>query len=147
MATFSKTTALSSRKYISEQGISIPDSSKKNRFFGSHSSVFALEKQPKYPNFQSFVPLRNPLVAPFIETGPPASRKYVSEQGIAMLNWSKTFQTFSSYSSVFPLQKQPKNLNFRNFSLPENIYLNQARSFQINQTNFSFFGCTPAFLL
>ena len=86
MATFSKTTALSSRKYISEQGISIPDSSKKNRFFGSHSSVFALEKQPKYPNFQSFVPLRNPLVAPFIETGPPASRKYVSEQGIAMLN-------------------------------------------------------------
>ena len=86
MATFSKTTALSSRKYVSEQGISIPDLLKKHRFFGSHSSVFALEKQPKYPNFQSFVPLRNPLVAHFIETGPPASRKYVSEQGIAMLN-------------------------------------------------------------
>ena len=31
----------------------------------------------------------------------PASRKYVAEQGIAMPNGSKTFQTFRSHSSVF----------------------------------------------
>ena len=32
-----------------------------------------------------------------------------------MLNWSKTFQTFRSHSSVFNLEKLPNNLNFHSF--------------------------------
>ena len=57
MDTFDETSALSSRKYVSEQGMSIPDLSKKLRYFVLYSSVFALEKQPKN--------LRDPLVATF----------------------------------------------------------------------------------
>ena len=45
VATFSKRTALSSRNYVPEQGMSIPDLSKKLLFFEAHSSTFALEKQ------------------------------------------------------------------------------------------------------
>ena len=44
VATFSKRTALSSRNYVPEQGMS-KDLSKKLLFFEAHSSTFALEKQ------------------------------------------------------------------------------------------------------
>ena len=51
------------------------------------SSVFALEKQPKNLNFQSFfLPLNDPLMATFNETRAPTSRKYVAEVGILMPN-------------------------------------------------------------
>ena len=80
-----------------------------------HSSVFALEKQPEKVNFQSFLPLRNPLVASFNETRAPTSRKYVVEKGSAMSNWSKTFETFWSHSSVSALEKQPEKVNFLSF--------------------------------
>ena len=59
-----------------------------------------------------FLPLTDPLVATFSETRAPSSQKYVAEQGIVMLNSSKTFQTFWLHSSVFALEKQPKNLSF-----------------------------------
>ena len=70
-----------------------------------HSSVFALEKQPKNLNCQSFLPLKDPLVAAFNEARASNSRKNAAEQGIVMPNWSKTFQTFWSQSSVFALAK------------------------------------------
>ena len=57
--------------------------------------------------------MKQALVTTFNETGAPTSRKYVAEQGIVMANSSKTFQTFWSHSSVFALEKQPKNLNFQ----------------------------------
>ena len=84
VATFSQTSALSSRKYVSEQGMSI--------FFGLQSFVFAWEKLPKNLTFQSFLA--------------PTSRKYVAEQGIVIPNWSKTLQTFRPHSSVLALEKQ-----------------------------------------
>ena len=46
MATFNEMRAPTSRKYVVEQGILMPT--------WSHSSVFALEKQPKKLNSQSF---------------------------------------------------------------------------------------------
>ena len=58
------------------------------------------------------LPLKDPLVVTFNERRAPTSRKYVAEQGIVMPNWSKTCQTFWSQSSVFSLEKQPKNLKF-----------------------------------
>ena len=51
----------------------------------------------------------------FNETRAPTSRKHVSEKGIVMSNWSIRFQTFWLHSSVFPLDRQPKNLNFHSF--------------------------------
>ena len=56
-------------------------------------------------------------MATFNETRTNAFRKYGSEEGIMMPNWSKTFQNFWSHSSVFNLEKLPKNLNFHSFLL------------------------------
>ena len=56
-------------------------------------------------------------MATFNEKRTNAFRKYGSEQGIMMPNWSKTFQNFWSHSSVFNLEKLPKNLNFHSFLL------------------------------
>ena len=56
--------------------------------------------------------LRDTLVATFNEKHAPSSRKYAAEQKIIMRNRSKACQTFCSHSSVFALEKQPKNLNF-----------------------------------
>ena len=61
------------------------------------------------------MPLIDTLMATFNETCAPTSRKYAAEQGIAMPNCSKTFQTFRSHSSVFALERKPKNLNFDSF--------------------------------
>ena len=45
--------------------------------------------------------MKQAFMATFNETRAPASRKYVTEQDIVMSNWSETFQTFWSQSSVF----------------------------------------------
>ena len=84
VATFNETRAPTSRKDEAEQGAVMPNWSKTFQTFWSHSSVFSLEKQPKNLNFQSFLPLKDPLVATFNETRAPTSRKYVAEQGIVM---------------------------------------------------------------
>ena len=54
MATFNETRAATSRKYVAEQGIVMPNWSKIIETFRSHSSVFALEKEAKNINFESF---------------------------------------------------------------------------------------------
>ena len=57
------------------------------------------------------------MVTTFPEIRAPTSKKYVAEHGIVMPNCSKTFQTVWSHSSVFALEKQPKNINFQSFSI------------------------------
>ena len=81
MATFSKISALSTRKYVSEYGMSIPDLSNKLRVFQSHSSVTASEKQRYNRNFQSFLALKYLLVASFKERCALTSRKYLPKPG------------------------------------------------------------------
>ena len=44
----------------------------------------------------------------------PTSGKCVAEQGIVMPNLSGKLQFPWSHSSIFSLEKQPKNLNFQN---------------------------------
>ena len=61
MATFNETGALISRKNKAEQGIVMPKWSKVFQSFWSHSSVFALEKEPKKLNFQSFFTSKRPV--------------------------------------------------------------------------------------
>ena len=53
VAIFKERRAPTSRKHVAEQGILMPNWSKIIRTYRSHSSVFALEKQPKYPIFQN----------------------------------------------------------------------------------------------
>ena len=103
MATFNETRALTSRKFVAKQGIVIPNWSKIIQLFRSHSSIFALEKQPKNPIIQSFLSLIDCLVASLNETRATTSRKHVAEQGIEMSNGSKTFPIFWSHPSVFSL--------------------------------------------
>ena len=52
---------------------------------------FGFRKEPKSLNFHIFLALIDPLLATFSEWRTPTSRKYVSEQGIVIPNWSKTF--------------------------------------------------------
>ena len=84
MANFSETHAPTSRKFAATEGILMPNASKTVQSFLSDSSVFPLEKGPKCLNFQSFLPLTDPLVATFSTTPAPTCRKYVAEQGKVM---------------------------------------------------------------
>ena len=54
-------------------------------------------------------------MATFNEKGAPNSRKCVAEQRAIIPNFSDTFQSSWSHSSVFALEKYPKNLNFQSF--------------------------------
>ena len=110
MATFNELRAPTSKKHVPEEGIVMPNWLKTFQTFWSHSSVIALEKQPKNPNFP-----RGLLVTTFNVTLAPTSRRCVAEQCTVMPNWSKIFQSFWLDSSVFVLEKQPKNLNFQSF--------------------------------
>ena len=112
---FSETHAPSSRKYVAEQGIVMPNWSNTFWTFWSHSFVFAWENDLKIWISRVFSPLKDTLLDTFHETRAPTCRKHVSEQAIVISNWSIKFQTFWSHSSVFPLEKQPKNLNFYSF--------------------------------
>ena len=54
MATFSDTCAPSSRKYVAEKGLMMPNLWQTRQSFWLHSSFFLLERYPKNLNFQSF---------------------------------------------------------------------------------------------
>ena len=60
-----------------------------------------------------FLPLKDPFSAILNERGASTWIKFVAKLGIMMQNSSKTFQTFWLHFSVFALEKQAKNLNFR----------------------------------
>ena len=61
VATFSETRALTFLKYVDEQGIVMPNSSKTFQTFWSHPSVFALEEEPTNLNFQNIFTSKKPL--------------------------------------------------------------------------------------
>ena len=65
MATFNETHTPTSRKYVAEKGMVMPNRSKPFQTLWSHSSVFALEQQPKNLNFQRFFTSRRPFGAYF----------------------------------------------------------------------------------
>ena len=105
VATFSETRTLTSRKYVAEQGIVMPNWSKIFRVFRSHSSVFALEKQPKIMNFQIFFYLQMILW-------------WLVLMKRVHLLWcqidQKHFKPFGP-NLRFLFEKKPKNLNFQGF--------------------------------
>ena len=84
MTNFNETRTPTSRIYLVEQRLAMPNSSKTFKTLWLYSSVFALEKGPEKLSFQSFLPVRIPLVASFNEMRAPTSRKYVVEQSLPM---------------------------------------------------------------
>ena len=110
VATFKETCALIPRRYVSEPGKSIPESS---NFLVAllHFCFRKTTVKSKFSDF--FLPLRHPLVATFSETCAPTFWKYVSYQGIIMPNLSEKLQFWWLHPSIFALEKQPKNLNFQ----------------------------------
>ena len=54
-------------------------------------------------------------MATFNETRAQTSRKYISKQGVVMLNWLEMIETFRSHSFGLPLEKEVRNLNFESF--------------------------------
>ena len=77
--------AATPKKYLAEQR-TVPNWPKTFQTFRSHSSVFAIERLPKNLNFQSFFTFNRLYRDYFQERRAPTFRKYIAEQGIAMLN-------------------------------------------------------------
>ena len=67
------------------------------------------KKALKMLNFWNCLSLKESLLAPFSGTCALSSRKYVSEQATSILHLSKKLQSFWVHSSLFALEKQPKN--------------------------------------
>ena len=137
--------------------------SKTLHFFSIALLRFCLRKKAfKTLNFQTFLPLKEPLVATYSETCTLTSRKCVFEPGISISNSSEKIQFLWSHSSVFDLQKPPKNLNFQVFlSLKDRFVASfnerhaptsrknvpvPEQEFQINQRYFNVFGHIAPFL-
>ena len=81
------------------------------------------KKRVKNLNFNSFFTSKKTLVATSNETGSPTSRKCVARQGI-IIDAKPMADTliFWSHSSVFALEKYPKNLNFQSFFTSERSF-------------------------
>ena len=109
VATFGETRHPASRKYVAEQSRVMPNSSITFQTFWWHLSVFPLDKKPKYLNFQSVFTSSRSFGGYF---QPTTLSLILAELGKMMPNSSKSFQTFWSHFFVFPLENQPKNLNF-----------------------------------
>ena len=62
VATFSETRAPTSRKYVDEQGIVMPNWSKTSQTFWLLFTVFTLEKQPENLNFQKVFTSKRPFL-------------------------------------------------------------------------------------
>ena len=86
VATFNETRTPTSRKYVAEQDIVLPNWSKIIQNFRSHSSVFTIyKKTTKTSNFlYLFLHLIDALVATFNERPAQTSIKYLAEQGVVI---------------------------------------------------------------
>ena len=111
MVAFSETGAFTSRWYEEEQVVLIPNSLEALEDFGSHFSVFLLEKYSKNLSFKSIFTTKKYLVATLSETSGPISKEYVASQGIMMPKLLETIQCFWSNFSLFALEKYSENLN------------------------------------
>ena len=116
MGFFNEMRAPTSRRYVAEEGIVLSNWLKLFQIFWLHSSVFLWEKQPKNLNFHSFFMSKKIVGDYFQKTCALTSRKYVSEPGMIIPNVFARLQGFWSQSSIFPLEKQHKNLIFQGFS-------------------------------
>ena len=102
VATFNETCTPTWGKHVAEKKLVVPNFSEELQY----SFGFALVKQPKNLNLQSFLPLKYPWVATFKETRAVTSRKNVSEPGKSISDLAKKLRRLSWHYSDFTLQKQ-----------------------------------------
>ena len=95
-ATFNETSAATSRIYVAEQGIMIPNLMETLQFCWLHSSDFTSEKQPKNAKFLDFFPREEPLVATISKVCALTSRKNVSKPDISISDISDKLNFFGS---------------------------------------------------
>ena len=113
VATFNGRRAVTCRKHVSEQNIIIPNWSKIIQRFWSHSSVFALEKQPISLNCLSFLTTNRPFCGYFPWNACSHFQKIYSWTRDSDAKLMKTISNFWWCFSIFALEKQAKNLNFQ----------------------------------
>ena len=101
VATFNESRAPTSRKYVAEQGIVIPNWLKTFQTIWSHSSAFALEKQSKNLNFQSVFTSKRPFGGYFNETHALTSSKSEFAQDMSFPKSTEKYKFLRSHSSVF----------------------------------------------
>ena len=115
MATFNETCTPTSREYIVEQCIVMPNWSKTFQTFWSHSSVFALEKQPKHPISQSLFISNRPFGGYFQWNLCTYFQKICIWTRYSDATLMKIIWNFFVAFHSFCFRKEPKNLNFQNF--------------------------------
>ena len=115
VATFSKTSALTSKNYVFKPDMSIPNLSDRITFLWQHSSGFVQESSPTIQIFRDFLPLKEALVASFSEKGIFTSIKHESELRISIWNLSEQLD-FCNCTPPFMFQMQKKSLKYGNIS-------------------------------
>ena len=106
MATFSETCASTSRKYVAEKGLMMPNLWQTRQSFSLHSSFFVLERYLKSLNFKwVFIILKQALMVTFSENSTPTFRKNVAEGDVIMSNFFKSLQFFWSQSPLLLLKR------------------------------------------
>ena len=115
MATFNEKHAATSRKYLAEKGRVMPNWSKIIPTFRWHSSVLALEKLRKNLNFKSFFTSNRHFGGYFQRNACSDFHKISSWTRYIDASLIKKISNFRLQSSVFTIEKQPKNLNFESF--------------------------------
>ena len=107
MATFIETRAPTSRKYVSEQGIMMPNLCQTiYSIFLVTLLCFCFRKVPQKSKFSEFfLPLKQTLMVYFNEKRVPTFRKNVAEPDIIMTNFFQSLQFIWSHFSVFALEK------------------------------------------
>ena len=104
VASFNETRAPTSRKYVVEQGLLTPNWSKAFQTFLSHSSVFALEKQPEKLNFQSVLTSKRPFCGYFEWNACTHFQKIWSYSRYEHSKINTKYKFLWSHSSVFILE-------------------------------------------
>ena len=117
MATFNESHAPTSRNQVSELSIIMPNLLQAHQSFWLHSSVFALENQPKNAKFLYFLPLKKRLVGSFSKACALTFRKYISKTDVIILNLSDKLNIFGC---TLPFLSQKSSLKIWIFrvSLP-----------------------------
>ena len=98
--------APTSRKYVTEQVILMPNLLQTLQPFWIHSSVFPSKKYPKSAKVLDILPLKEAFMATLSETCTLTSRANVAGKGMTIPNLSDTLRLFWSHSSVFALEEK-----------------------------------------
>ena len=155
MVTFSETCAPTSRKYVAEKGLMMPNLWQARQSFWLQSSFFLLERYPKNLNFQSFYTTKTSSNGEFQWE---LCSNFYKKCSWGRYNYVKFFKVtsillvaasaFAFRNSFLPLKEASQwLLSVRRVnSLPDDMKWNKLYQFQIYQRHSKIFGHTSLFL-